>query len=163
MSSEVLLTLYYSLIHSQLSYCNIVWASERSGRLDSVWLLQKRAMRAVFKLRKFDSTKHIFKQCSILSVYNINTLQTALIMYQLNHGLILSKFTNPFVKVNSIHTYNTRQADLLYVPGFRTKKRQFAFSIMGPHVWNSIPKSIRDLTSLFSFKRVYKELLLNTT
>jgi len=45
--SNIRLNLYYSLIYSYLSYCNIAWASNYTSRLKRFSVLQRRAVRIV--------------------------------------------------------------------------------------------------------------------
>ena len=47
--SKSLLTLYYALIYPYLTYCNLIWASTYVTNLQRIYLLQKRAVRAISK------------------------------------------------------------------------------------------------------------------
>ena len=45
LSSKSLLTLYYSLVYSYLTYCNVAWSSTYCSSLNCIYLLQKRIVR----------------------------------------------------------------------------------------------------------------------
>ena len=45
--SKSLLTLYYALVYPYLTYCNLIWASAYVTNLERIYLLQKRAVRAI--------------------------------------------------------------------------------------------------------------------
>ena len=47
--SKSLLTLYYALVYPYLTYCNLIWASTYVTNLQRIYLLQKRAVRAISK------------------------------------------------------------------------------------------------------------------
>ena len=47
LSSEILLTLYYSMIHPYFLYCNIVWGGASQIALNSLVCLQKRMLRLI--------------------------------------------------------------------------------------------------------------------
>ena len=62
---------------------------------------------------------------------------------------------------------NTRRSTLrsasdsqLIVPRTKTKAGERAFSVAGPLAWNSLPVTVRQLSSLSSFKRDLKTYLI---
>ena len=63
----------------------------------------------------------IFIKLGILTVFNINKLQTACFMYKVMNNLVNSFFVNMFTVNSGIHNYNTRQKNNLYVPSYRIK------------------------------------------
>ena len=60
-------------------------------------------------------------------------------------------------------TYNLRSADSLFlsVPHINTKKTlgDRAFTIAAPKLWNSLPVELRQINSIFAFKRQLKTYL----
>ena len=58
--SKSLLTLYYALIYPYLTYCNLIWASTYVTNLQRIYLLQKRAVRAISKANYNASSKTSF-------------------------------------------------------------------------------------------------------
>ena len=65
---------------------------------------------------------------------------------------------------------NTRRSTLrsasdaqLIVPRTKTKAGERAFSVKGPLAWNSLPVTVRQLSSLSSFKRHLKTYLFNAS
>ena len=51
----------------------------------------------------------------------------------------------------------------LIVPRTKTKSGERAFSVVGPLAWNSLPVTVRQLSSLSSFKRHLKTYLFNAS
>ena len=47
--SKSLLTLYYALVYPYLTYCNLIWTSTYVTNLQRIYLLQKKAVRAISK------------------------------------------------------------------------------------------------------------------
>ena len=64
--SKSLLTLYYALISPYLTYCNLIWASTYVTNLQRIYLLQKRAVRAISKADYKASSKPLFANLKIL-------------------------------------------------------------------------------------------------
>ena len=48
--TNILLTLYYSLVYPYIAYCNMVWASNYNSRLRRITVLQKRIVRKIVGL-----------------------------------------------------------------------------------------------------------------
>ena len=66
-----LLILYYSMIYPYLQYCNMIWASTFPSNLDRLVVLQKRAIRVVFKLSFNGHTIQTFKDNNILKFHDL--------------------------------------------------------------------------------------------
>ena len=77
------------------------------------------------------------------------------------HGLA-PKYISDLVVIKS-STYNLRSADSLFlsVPHINTKKTlgDRAFTIAAPKLWNSLPVELRQINSIFAFKRQLKSYL----
>ena len=73
--SKSLLTLYYALIYPYLTYCNLIWASTYVTNLQRIYLLQKRAVRAICKADYKASSKPLFANLKILDLFVIYSVQ----------------------------------------------------------------------------------------
>ena len=47
MPCEVLRNLYFTLVHPYFEYCNVIWAVNKTVSLESLFRMQKRAIRVV--------------------------------------------------------------------------------------------------------------------
>ena len=162
-SQEVLNILYYSLIHPHLSYGNIVWASTYPSNLQKLLIAQKKFVRLATFSNYLSPSAPLFKNLQIMSVYDINILQSCVFTYkyiQLSH--LLPKSFHEFFTVNSqVHSYNTRQTDKLHPPFCRTTHTQFSFAHRGSILWNSHLHVVKLSSSLNTFKLRLKAYLLN--
>ena len=103
--SKSLLTLYYALFYPYLTYCNFIWASSNVTNQPQIYLLQKRAFRAISKADYKPSTKPLFANLKILDVFNIYSLQVISFMYLYHNGALPISFTQIFKTGNKIHQY----------------------------------------------------------
>ena len=109
--SKSLLTLYYALIYPYLTYCNLIWASTYVTNLQRIYLLQKRAVRAISKADYKASSKPLFANLKILDVFSIYSLQGSSYMYLYHNDALPISFTQIFQTGNQIHRYSTRYSD----------------------------------------------------
>ena len=124
--------LYYALVYPYLQYCITVWGSTYPSNLYRIVLIQKRVIRVISK-EAFDAhTDPIFQKLCILKFTDVYLLQLGTFMYKYNNNLLPLTFDNSFIKINQIHTYNTRTSKQYYIPTCRTKIRQFSANYQGP-------------------------------
>ena len=107
---NVLLSLYYSLFHSHMSYGICLYGLADSQYITKISLIQKRAIRIISKAPFNAHTEPLFKNLGILNFSKTLKFQFSMLMWQHDHGELPDCFNNYFKKVNSIHTHNTRAA-----------------------------------------------------
>ena len=117
------LLLYYTLIYPYLSYCNIVWASNFTSRLNSLHVSQKRSIRILFNIPPSSSSKPSLYENSILNIYQINDFLTVIFKYANN--LLPQSLKTIFTHSSDIHSYGLLFSDKYMPEGSRTKLKNF--------------------------------------
>jgi len=120
-------------------------------------VLQKKIIRIISACKYRDHTWNYFKELRILKFRDINILQTAILMYNVDRKLLPSHLTKSFYQNNEIHYYCTRSSNNYYLESVNTEIKQFSIKYKGPILWNSIDLSIRSLKN-----NQFKRHLLNT-
>ena len=64
-----LLNIYNTLILLYLQYCAIVWANCNYSKLNSLFIIQKRAVRNICKLKYLAHTAPCFKNLHVLNYF----------------------------------------------------------------------------------------------
>ena len=113
--SKSLLTLYYALIYPYLTYCNLVWASTYVTHLQRIYLLQKRAVRAISKADYKASSKSLSANLKTVDVFSIYSLQVSSFIYLYQNDALPIAFTQIFQTGNQINQYLTRYSDFYRV------------------------------------------------
>ena len=81
LNNDTVLLLYRSFIQPYLDYCNIIWATGHSNNLERLFRKQKKS--SCYYITKWNAhTIPLFKQLNILTVYDINKLQTLCFVYK---------------------------------------------------------------------------------
>ena len=70
LSSQTLMTLYYSLVYPFLTYCNVVWSSTYCSNLNCIYLLQKRLVRLITKAHYLANTAPLCSQLKVLDIFS---------------------------------------------------------------------------------------------
>ena len=136
---NALKTLYYSLIYPYFNYCNLIWGSAASTHLESLVLLQKKAIRIISKVGYLDHTECLFKDHKMLAVPKIYDYNCVKFIFQL--------LTN-----SDFHSHETRNKNLLRKPFVRLSRFKNSFLTKGMDIWNNLPDKIKTVKYFNSFK-----------
>ena len=148
--------LYFTLVYPYLQYCIAVWGSMYSTNVHRLTILQKRVIRIIDKQTFRAHTNPIFKKLSILKFDDIYLFNLGKFVYQYKSKSLLNCFECPLLLVNEIHSYNTRNSKLFYIPKCKTNIRQFSISYQGPTLFNTLSPDICNSSSLSIFQSKLK-------
>ena len=107
---KVRLQIYHSFVQSHLNYCSLLWGFACKSLIDSIFVKQKKAMRAVmpgfvryyYKDGELPSgTKTSFKNYGILTVHGIIAKATIQFMYKYHHTDNLPHSVREIIDVNA--------------------------------------------------------------
>lgn len=139
---------YYAAFHSHLSYGVLFWGM--SSAVERIFVLQKRAVRALCGLRCGESCRGYFRQQGVLTMPSLFIYQ-ALKYVHGNRG--------EYEESGAGHEHNTRGCHNLRVP-----RHRMAMTQRNPHYWgiklfNHLSRNIRDLGSPRFAVRIRKALI----
>lgn len=138
---------YFSYFHSLMSYGILLWGS--AADIDTIFVLQKRAVRAIYNMGPKESLREKFKEISIMTV----TCQ-----YIYENLMYVHKNINLFKKNSDSHKYNTRNKDKLAVATSRLHKVSKSFKGQCIRFYNKLPSDMLKL-SINKFKNAIKRKL----
>ncbi|KAJ8714014.1 hypothetical protein PYW08_007634 [Mythimna loreyi] len=131
-----------------MSYGILLWGN--AADIQIIFVLQKRAIRFIYKLSPRHSLKDKFKEINIMTVPS---------QYIYENILYAHKNKNTFKKYSDIHDFNTRNKHKFVAPATRLKKIGESFKCQCIHYYNKLPNHIQEL-SLNKFKSFVKRKLL---
>ena len=117
-------------------------------------------MRIITNSSRLSHSAPLFKQLSILPVYDINNLQVGCFMYSAVNRLLPQCFSSMFVTNSTLHSYSTRRHNDIHQTQFRLNITKFSIRVYGALLWNSLNSEIKCLPTLSSFKNRYKQNLI---
>ena len=102
LSRKILLTMYFGLIHSHLSYGILLWGNAQKLIIKKVGRIQEKAISAIFNKRHGSG---LFATAGILKLADLFKLECIKFCYKAHNNLLLN-LANMFLVIS--HTYNTR-------------------------------------------------------
>ena len=131
LSCKTKLMLYYTFIYPYITYCSSTWSSTYISNLNTIYYLQKRAVRAVTN-SDYRAHTALFSKLKILDIFQINTLDIAKFMFRYHNNLLPPLFLDLFMTNSQVHTYDTRTASNYRMHSCRTNIKK---------IYNSLPRT----------------------
>lgn len=144
------LTVYHSYFMSRACYGIIAWGS--SSIINSIFILQKKAIRILADVGPRSSCRPLFIEMKLLTIH-------AVYIYQI--CTFVKNNYSDFLVENHEHQYNTRHRDFLQYPLHRTTLYEKSPWYMGRKIFNHLPLGIKCEEGMKSFKKKLKMFLLS--
>ena len=109
LSTSLLTTIYYSMIHPYLSYGIMLWGSTCKRHLHKIEILQKKAIRSLYKTRYNEHTMPLFHSSKILKINDLYKFQLLMFMYNYYQNNLPSPLCSLFTRNCEIHGHYTRR------------------------------------------------------
>jgi len=145
---EAGLIVYHGCFMSILRYAIVCWGSTN---LDTIFILQKRAVRALTNSHPRAHCHEIFKQLKLLTVPAVYILELAIQVWR-NRENIMAKNWN--------HTYCTRGKKNFQYPKHRLTLTERSSTYMGIKIFNALSYELKEEKCLIKFKRKLKAKLI---
>ena len=157
---SALLTVYQSLIVPYINYAIETWHSAPQSLLDQIFILQKKAIRAIHLLPYNEHTHNYFKSSNLLKMKELYRISCCSQIYLAINSE--SHCMNEKLKAHyEITGRNTRNQDRLILPFYRKAKTQACFIYSAINEWNSIPETIKNSKTLPTFKYKLRNFYLS--
>ena len=150
--------LYCSLVLPYLNYCAEIWGNTYKCTLQSISLMQKRAIRIIHNAGYTEHTNALFLKSKTLKFTDLVQFQTGQVMYKAINNLLPGNIQKLFF--NREGDYNLRGVNNLKQLTVRTTLRTFSITICGVKLWNSLGVELKQCPSVTQFKKRYKRMVL---
>ena len=125
-TSYALYSMYCTLVMPYLTYCCEVWGTNYNTRIQSLFILQKRAIIICLNTNTNVIQNHYY-QLRSLSVFDAIDLSSLVFMYKAFHNLLPTNLLSYCQKVNNNHNHNTRNNTLSFKVRYRrTSKKKLS-------------------------------------
>ena len=159
LSEEAAKMLVTTLILSRLDYCNALLAGTSEKNIAKLQVIQNHAAKLIKRKKKHDHATPIREELHWLPVRERIIYKTAVMCYK----CLNDRAPNYLSQLLELHVPALRHlrsgGDTLKLVKPSTKYKSYgnhSFSYFGPHIWNDLPYTIRNATSLHVFKQNLK-------
>ena len=157
------LVLYYNAyILPLFDCCCIIWGESAEANIDKVYKLQKRAARIILNVKYRTSSLLLFKELGWLTFMSRVNYHKGVLLFKCIHGCAPTYLSSLFDKSSNISSYSLRSANSgnVFVPRPNSNFMKKTFHYSGTILWNSLPKHLKNIQSIDSFKKQYFNFLL---
>ena len=161
MNIKLMLPLMLINVYPFLTYCIIAWGNTYQTSLQSLFVLQKKAIRIITFSSFFEHTSLLFKDLNVIKLFDEVTVHIAVFMHKFKNHLLPTNFNVFFTSIKETHNYNTRLSSRMTyaLPKTRTNYRIFNIRYPGAKIWNAIRDNIK-LLSLNILRKSSNQILL---
>jgi len=145
-SESAALMAYHAVFHSRLTYGVRAWGM--ASHVIDVFLLQKRAVRAIARIKYNESCRPWFKTLKIMTFPGV-------VIY--NALKFIKENENKFDRLNSFHSYSTRNGTNLCIPQHRLKRSNDYY--LGIRLYNKLPAELQIAPTKIFLKQIKTKLL----
>lgn len=165
-NKRVLRSLYFSLFESHLSYALPVWGSAIQAHMQKLFILQKKAIRAISFSDFRAHTSPLFKELNTLKIDDLFQYQVSSLMWDFDHNTLPNALNSLFNKTRNTHSYGTRfaNADKLNIERTNTSRYGLmSFKVIGASKLNELKDCdyYNNACSKRAFLNSLKENLIN--
>ena len=116
--------------------------------LNTLQLLQNKAMHAITKRRLSDRITPIYRRLQVLKIIDLYKLETVKFMHQFSDKSLPASFEKYFTRTTFVHCHSTRTSERndYFLPHFSTSRLQHSIRFFGVKIWNSIPCKFKNLS-----------------
>ena len=158
-SKTIMLQLYNSFVLPYIQYGITLWGASPKTSLESIFVLQKKALKIALSLPRRTSTQQLFHDSRACPLHDQYKLSVSIFMFKLKQSLLPTCFNHYFQTNSDLHSHRTRSAGFYRLPLYSTNYCQQSILFQGPKIWSNLPLDIRQSDSVNSFKRKMKVYL----
>ncbi len=148
---DTLTLMYNAIVLSHFDYADIVLDSASEANKFKLQSLQTRAARQITGSGPRTSRNPMDKSLSWLSLQHRQNFHKCVMVYKCCNSLAPSYLEN---SNDTKHTYNTRHSSQLRSTKTRTSYYHRSFTVSGHKLWNDLPSTIQNCTTLPTFKSI---------
>ena len=139
LNNQQIKTLVQATVILSLDYCNALYFGCASNALSQLQLIQNRACRVIFGLKKRESVEEKLKCLHWLKIEERVKFKILLLTFKSLNGLAPS-YLHDLLTMNNI---SSNRNHLLHIPTSNSNSSR-PFQIAAPKLWNSLPINVKN-------------------
>lgn len=157
---EVRKSIYYSLIHSHLTYGFLLWGKAQQKSIKPLQISQKKAVRKIENGSYNAHTDPIFAKHKILSLEKLHKLQSLQFMHKLHLSILPRALINLLSRFKAPNHINTRHGHIFRAPQTQLKLAHSSILFHGPRYYQSLPHHMYNILNFKTFSKRCKRYIM---
>lgn len=157
-SEKTALKLYYAHVYSNFLFMNSIWSSAPKYLTESLAVIQRRALRIVFRKERRCHNKELFNE-KLLPFSAVCDFYQNLIIFKIKHSMFKNHVILPML--SDQHCYPTRNRDNFVASEANFSLAENNFYYRATRSFNRLPNDVKKYHNIFSFKNRLKEHLFD--
>ena len=158
---NILLSIYNTLLLPYFNYGIILWHNSPNYVKNRLITAQKKAIRAICSLEYNCHTNDSFKYLGTLKISDLYKINLCSTMFKLIKNPTLYPISDFFIQNSQLHTYSTRYQSRYSVPFYAKASSQACFLYQATVEFNNIPHNLKVCTSIHSFRKKFKQFIID--
>ena len=158
-TSNIIKTLYYSLIFPYITYCVSIWGNSPKYHLALITKCQNYYIRVLFNLSKYNHITSYYKSANILNILQIFKFNVLKLFFKLFICNTCAHLRNLIIFHIYIPSRSFRNIPSFRIPKIRTELLSHSPLITGMKLWNSLPSNITNCNNFNGFKKMLFNLI----
>ena len=157
-------TLVNGMVTSKMDYCNALQFGLPAYQIEKLQYVQNTSARIITKTGKYDHITPVLKELHWLPIDARLEYKVLLLTFKAVHGLAptyMSEMVSVYQPPRSLRSEGKMK---LSTSTYKAKTKTYgqkSFTWAAPRLWNELPKSIRTMENVSSFKRAIKTYLFS--
>uniref|UniRef100_A0A1A8GC74 Helentron 4 helitron-like transposon replicase/helicase/endonuclease n=1 Tax=Nothobranchius korthausae TaxID=1143690 RepID=A0A1A8GC74_9TELE len=151
LDNKSLYLLYNSLIIPYLNYCIEIWGTTYKTYTNSIYILQKKAIRIITRSNYRDPSNPLFMELKTLKFYDLVDYNILKFMYNANKRNVPAGLIKRFSKKHS--KYDLKGHEVFNIPRYRLLVKEHCVSVYGVKLWNKLSTEIKNAKTILTFKK----------
>ena len=150
---------YFYFIHSYINFGNISLGSTYKTKLKKIFTYQKKAARVIFFADRLAYAKPLILDMNALNIYQINTYQHLILLYEAQTDTAPLIYFNKFSKVSHNFPTSSKNSCNYTIPKLTMKLTNFATSQRGLILWNKVlDPTLKEISKLIGNKNTVTDI-----
>ena len=159
LNKQSLSNLYHSYVYPYLIYCIEAWGNAAHCHLDQLYKIQKRIVRIITFSDYSIPSDTIFRNLDILPLNKLVYHRIGIMMFKYANGMLPEVINELYTPNNTIHSYETRQHNMLHLSKGNLNVYTKSFRYTSTHIWNFLQTHFNVYVSISEFKKSLKTFL----
>ena len=158
-STDVMITLYKSMVRSHLEYCSPLWNPASISDIQELESVQRTFTSKIYGLQHLHYWERL-KTLSLMSLQRCRERYIVMHMWKIRHGLTSNDLQIQFAEHSRLGIQAIVPPVHKGCKAIHQSLHDKSFGVMGPRLWNCIPAHIRAINEIGSFKRHLTKFVL---